>query len=228
LILPDWHCRRIGKLLEVGEQSDQLAQNSPQVPQCHADVVAAAAQDGKERVAFGSLERASRQAAIVFLMADHRFYGAASSQELRNRAGHTAPRAADEDLHVLHAMATVSPIDEGKLRALVGQDFDLLQCLAESVTVVGIAWQRSHADHKATPVGRGHADLGAELIALVRLAHRNAIHRRFMQAVELALVLRPLRQQSVYQRDHLHQTRLQRSLRDLSRCRSMSRSTRPV
>ena len=66
-------------LTEPDEQPDQSTQNLPQVPEDHADVVTAAAEDGKDCVAIGSLERTSRQSAVVFHVADHRFYGAAPS-----------------------------------------------------------------------------------------------------------------------------------------------------
>ncbi len=65
-------------------------------------------------------------------------------------------------------MTTASAVNEGQFRLLVGQDFDLFQRLGQCVAVIGIARQRPHPDHKATPIGRGDADLGAELVALTR------------------------------------------------------------
>ena len=56
----------------------------------------------------------------VFTLPDHRLNGTASPQEFRNRPCNAAPRTADEDLHILHAVAPISAIDKGHLRPLVG------------------------------------------------------------------------------------------------------------
>ena len=112
-------------------------------------------------------------------------------------------------------MVTVSAIDKGHLGPLVCEGLDLFQRLGQRVAIMGIARQRPYPDHKAAPVGRSHADPGAKLVALVRLAPGNAVHRRFMQTVELFPVFRLLSQQPVHQRDHLFQVRLQPALRNL-------------
>ena len=117
--------------------------------------------------------------------------------------------------HIFHAMATISAIDKGHPGPLVCEGLDLFQRLGQRVAIIGIARQRPYPDHKAAPVGRSHADLGAELVALVRLAPGNAVHRRFMQTVELFPVFRLLSQQPVHQRNHLFQARLQPALRNL-------------
>ena len=61
------------------DQLDHLAQDGSQVPEDHADVMAAAAEHREQGVALGSLERAAREAAVVLHVPDHRFDGAAPS-----------------------------------------------------------------------------------------------------------------------------------------------------
>lgn len=155
------------------------------MPEDHADVMAAAAEDGEEGISGDSFQRASRQAAVILHVSDHRFYRATPPQEFGNRSGDAAPGAADEDVHIFHTMAAIPSIHKGHVWRLIGQDFDLLQGFGQRMTVVGITWQRPHPDHEAASVGCGHADLGPELVTLVRLAFRYAIHRRLMQAVRL-------------------------------------------
>ena len=135
----------LGDMLEPlakGEQPNELAQKHPQVPEDHADVVPAAAQDREDGVAGRSLQRASGQAAVVLHVANHRLDGASSSQQFRDGPGDAASRTADEDLHGLDAVAAVSAIDEGHVRARAGQDLNLFQRFVQSVAVVGIAGQR--------------------------------------------------------------------------------------
>ena len=160
--------------------TDQSVQNSSQVPEDHADVVTATAEHGEERVALGSFQGASPQSTVGFHVPDHRLNCTAPSQEFGNRHGDTTLRAVDENLHIFHAMATVSAIDKGHLGPLVCEGLDLFQRLGQRVAIIGIARQRPYPDHKAAPVGRSHADLGAELVALVHLALGNTVHRRFM------------------------------------------------
>ena len=123
---------------------------------------AAAAEHREEGVACRSLQRASGQAAVGLHVPDHRLDSASSSQQFRDRPGDAAPGAADEDLHGLDAMAAVAPINEGHVRAPVGQDFHLFQRLVQCVAVVRVARQRPHADDEATFGGRGDGDLRAE------------------------------------------------------------------
>ena len=144
------------------------------MPQDHADVVTAAAEHGEESIALGSFQGASSQAAVVFHVSDHRLNGAAPSQKFGDGPGDAAPGTADEDPHVLDAVASVSSVNEGELRLLVGQYFDLFQRLVQRVAVIGIARQRPHPDLEATPVGCGDADLGAKLVAFVGLALRSS------------------------------------------------------
>jgi len=152
---------------EQCDQPDELAQNDSQMAQDHADVVTAAAQDREEGVTGGALQRASGQAAIGLHVPDHRFDGASSSQQFRNGSGDAAPGAADEDPDSLDAMAAIAPIDEGHVRAPVGQDFHLFQRLVQGVAVVRVARHRSHAEDEAARRGDGDGDLRTELVALV-------------------------------------------------------------
>jgi len=79
--------RHADDLTETGDQPDQSAQKDPQVPEDHADVMAAAAEYGEEGISGGSFQRASRQAAVVLHVSDHRFYRATPPQEFGNRSG---------------------------------------------------------------------------------------------------------------------------------------------
>lgn len=108
-------------MTESVDQPDQQTKSIPQVPEDHADVVTTAAEHGEQGVTVGSLQWASRQAAVVFHMADHRLNGASSSQQFRDGPADAAPGAADQDLYSFDAMAPVATIDEGHLRALIGQ-----------------------------------------------------------------------------------------------------------
>ena len=129
---------------EQCDRPDELAQKDPQMAQDHADVVTAATQDREEGVACRSFQRASGQAAVGLHVPDYRFDGASASQQFRDRPDDAAPGTADEDPDSLDAMAAVARIDEGHVRALIGQDFHLFQRLVQGVAVVGIARQRVH------------------------------------------------------------------------------------
>ena len=198
------------------DQPDQSVQNSSQVPEDHADVVTSTAEHGKKRVAPWVPFRVLRLSRPSFFMCP--IIGSIALRRRRSLAivpVDTTLRAADENHSHFHAMATVSAIDKGHLGPLVCEGLDLFQRLGQRVAIIGIARQRPYPDHKAAPVGRSHADLGAKLVALVRLALGNAVHRRFMQTVELFPVFRLLSQQPVHQRNHLFQARLQPALRNL-------------
>lgn len=203
-------------LAEQDVQPVQAEQELLDVAQDHANVVPAAAEHGKDRVAVGSLERASGQAAIGFHVPNHGLDCTAPSQEFSDGSSDAPPGTGHEDLYMLHAVAAVPAVDEGKFRSLIRQDLDLLQRLSQRVAVVGITRQRPHPDHKAAPVGGGDADLGAELVTLARPALRDAVHRRFVQAVELLLVLRLLRQKPVHKCDHLQQALPLRVVRNVA------------
>src|SRR5690554_6526945 len=102
-----------------------MAQKDPQLPEDHADVVTATAEDAEEGVSGGSFERASGQAPVVFHVTDHRLDGAASAQKPGDRFGDTTPGAADEDPHVINAVAAIPSVHKGHIWSLIGQDFDL-------------------------------------------------------------------------------------------------------
>jgi hypothetical protein len=166
-----------------------------------ADVVAAAAEHGVEGVADRTLEGASGEAAVGLHVSDHRLDGAASSQVALQRRGHAAALAGDEDVGRLHAVAAIAAVDEGAAGAGVGQDLHLLERLAQSVAVVGVAGHGAHADDEALPVRGRHRDFRAELVADPGLAFRDAVDLGLVQGVELALVLRLLPQQPVGEGD---------------------------
>ena len=105
------------------------------MPEDHADFVAAAAENGEAGVSDGSLQWASRQTAVVLHLADNRLDGAAPPQEFGNGPGDAAQGTADEDLHILDAVAPISAVDKGHFRPLVGEDFNLLQRLTQGEEV---------------------------------------------------------------------------------------------
>lgn len=135
--------RHTAELTEPGDQPDQLTNNSPQVPEDHADVVTTAAEHGEKSIAIGSFQGASRQSAVVFHVPDHWLYGATAAQKFRDGPGDATLGTADEDLHIFHAMATVSAVNEGQFRLLIAQDFDLFQRLGQRVAVIGITPSRA-------------------------------------------------------------------------------------
>ena len=182
---------RVDDHANLTDQPDQSVQNSSQVPEDHADVVTATAEHGKKRVAPWVPFRVLRLSRPSFFMCP--IIGSIALRRRRSLAivpVDTTLRAADENHSHFHAMATISAIDKGHPGPLVCDGLDLFQRLGQRVAIMGIARQRPYPDHKAAPVGRSHADPGAKLVALVRLAPGNAVHRRFMQTVELFPVFR--------------------------------------
>ena len=133
-----------------------------------ADVVAAAAEHGVEGVAERALERASGEAAVGLHVSDAGFDGASAPEVALQRRGHAAALAGDEDVGRLHAMAAITAVDEGAAGAGIGQDLNLLERLAQSVAVVGVAGHRAHADDDAFAVGGRDRDLAAELVSRTR------------------------------------------------------------
>ncbi len=85
-----------------------------------ADVVAACAKDGEDRIADPAFEGASGQSAVRFHVADLGFDGAASLDELRQRRGNAAPLTAVRTRPTLDAMAAIhngeSGPPQGRLR----------------------------------------------------------------------------------------------------------------
>jgi hypothetical protein len=158
---------------------------SPEVGEDLSDVVAAGAEDGKEGVAECAFQRASRQAAISFHVADLGFDGAATTEVCDQFRRQPAPCAADQDTGRLNAVAAVSTIDDGEVGALIGEDGYLLQRLPQGVAVVRVARKAAHADHEAFVQRGGNADLAAEFIAHPGLALGYAIHLGFVQGIDL-------------------------------------------
>lgn len=180
-------------------QVKQQEQKSPEVGQDLADIVTAGAEDGEDRVADAAFQRASRQATIALHVPDLRLDGASSPEELCQKRGDAASRAADQDLGGLHAMAAIAAVDHSQIRHLVGQDGDLLQCGCQGVAVVWVVGKAAGADDEASVEGGGKADLGAEFVTNARLALGDAIDLRLMERVDLVLALRRLLEQATDQ-----------------------------
>ncbi len=87
----------------------------------------AAAKYGEEGVAECAFERGSRQATISFHVTDFSFDGAATSQSGDQVWCQAAPCAADQHAGLQHTVASIPTVDDGEVRALVGQNLDLLQ-----------------------------------------------------------------------------------------------------
>ncbi len=130
--------------------------------------MAAGAEDGEERVADGSLQRAARQPPVGLHVADLRLDGAAAAQELGECRREAPAGAADQHAGGLDAVPAVAAVDDGEGRAAIGQHLDLLERLGEGVAVVGVSRQRPHADDEAFAGGGGDAHLGAELVSRTR------------------------------------------------------------
>lgn len=178
---------------------DDPGKPSPEVGQDLSDVVSAGAEYGEEGIPDGAPQRASRQAAVGFHVTDFGLDGAAAAKVGDQLWRQAAPGAADQDACPVLAMAAIAAVDDGQIRALVGQDFHLFQCRAEGMAVVGIARKAAHADDEAL-VQRGcHADLAAEFIADPRLAFGDAVDLGLMQGVDLVgplgLLVQQLRDQ---------------------------------
>lgn len=135
-----------------------------------SDVMAAGANCGKEGVADGVFQRASRQAAVGFHVADFCFDGAAAAEICDQLWCEAAPRAADQDAGPVFIVTAIAAVDDGELGALVGEDFDLLQGFLQGVAIVGVARKAAHADHEAFVQRGGDTDLATEFIAHLGLA----------------------------------------------------------
>ena len=84
-----------------------------------ADIVAAGAEDGEDRVADAAFQRASGQATVALHVADLRLDGASPPEEPCQERGDAASRAADQDPGGFHAMAAIAAVDHGEIRHLV-------------------------------------------------------------------------------------------------------------
>ena len=174
----------------------EASQKGPEVGEDLADVVAAAAENGEESITDRALEGAAGEAAVGLHVADLGLDGAATPEQPGQSRREPAPHAADKHLRALDAMAAVSTIDHGEAGTGSGQGFDLLEGVGEGVTVIGVAGHGAHADDEAAGQGGGDADLGAELVADPGFALGDAVHRRFVQGVELSLAFGCLPQQA--------------------------------
>lgn len=83
-------------------------------------VWAAGAKRGKDGIANDAFQRASRQAAVGFHVADLGFDGTSSAEVCDEFWCQPAPRAADQDAGFVFAMAAVAVIDDCQIGALVG------------------------------------------------------------------------------------------------------------
>ena len=150
--------------------SDDPGKPSSEMGEDLSYVVSAGAEDGEEGIPDGAPQRASRQAAIGFHVTDFGLDGAAAAEVGDQLWRQAASGAADQDAGRGHAVAAITSVDDGQIRALVGQDFQLFQRRAEGVAVVGIARKAAHADDETLVQRRGNADLAAKLVTDPRLA----------------------------------------------------------
>jgi hypothetical protein len=88
----------------------------------------------------------------------------------------------------LVVVAPVAHLDVSMIGLDPGRRNDLLDGALEGVAVVGVALQSPRRQDPATFGAYGEGDFAAELVSPVRLALRDALHLRGMDAVELALV----------------------------------------
>ncbi len=125
--------------------------------------MAAATEHGEDRVAERPLERASRQTSVSFHVSNLWFYGAAPPQQCLQLWRQAPARAANQHFCRRYTVAAIAAVHDGQIRGSTGQDRDLLQGFGQSVPIVGIARQGTHADDEALVDGSGQADLGSEL-----------------------------------------------------------------
>ncbi len=81
-----------------------------------ADVMAAGAKDGEDRVADAALQRAPGEPPVGLHVPDLGLNGASSLEELCQERGNAASRAADQDPGRLHAVAA---INDDQIRHLI-------------------------------------------------------------------------------------------------------------
>lgn len=123
----------------VQDRGQNEGQQSPEVGQDLADVVAAAAEHGKDGVAERAFQRAARQASVCLHMSDLGLDGAASPEQRFQLRRQAAAGAADQDLRFRHPMAAIPAVHDGQLRGPASQDGHLLQGFGQSVAIVRIS-----------------------------------------------------------------------------------------
>ncbi len=88
----------------------------PEVGEDLADVVTAAAENGKDGIAERAFERASGEAAIGFHVADLRFNGTAAFEEFRQDGRKAAPGTADQHAGGLYTVS--APLGHSRMPCL--------------------------------------------------------------------------------------------------------------
>ncbi len=104
------------------------------------DIVATAAQNGEDGIAAQPLEGTSCQATVALHVTYLWIYGASPSEQFLELGRQAASGARDQSLALFHTKATIAAIDHCECRALVRQDFDLLQGLCQGVPIIGGSW----------------------------------------------------------------------------------------
>ena len=97
---------------------------------------------------------------------------------------------------MIQTVCAIAAIDVGAFGHPAAQALDLSESGCQRVAIIGIAGQRQHAEYQSLAIGRGHRDLDAELVALVRFTFCQAFDLRCVQCIELVMIGLLLREQS--------------------------------
>jgi hypothetical protein len=94
------------------------------------------------------------------------------------------------------AMATIAAVDDGEAGALISQDFHLLQRRGQAMAIAGVASQAARANNESLFQGCGDADFAAEPVSHPRPVRRDAVHREFVQRMDIDAALGLLAQKA--------------------------------
>ena len=131
---------------------------------------------------------------------------------------------------MIQTVCAIAAIDVGAFGHPAAQALDLSESGCQRVAIIGIAGQRQHAEYQSLAIGRGHRDLDAELVALVRLAFGQTLDLRCVQCIELGMIRLLLREQSGDPRQRLGKVRSESGTPMARNCvvsRSKRRSSGP-
>ena len=174
-----------------------MAQKVCRPAQQLVEVHSGTAEDGIEPVTFNALEAVAVHPVLFFQVSDSRFNGCPAFHPAPQTPG-SSPTAAFVDMNLNLArvsMAPVAHVYKCMLRA-AGNPLDLIQGIFQSMAVIRVVMHGHGADKPATATGGCHADLAAKFVALVGLALADALHMRFMDAVNFVFIVSLLREDS--------------------------------
>src|ERR1019366_6067490 len=165
--------------------------NAPKSSEELLEVHRGGSQDRVDRISVSTLQPITFQPVFVLQMSDAWFD--------RGTAFHPSPSCfrcpSSSSLFDLHGdrtvllVASIAHIDVHFAHLVGDQAFDLLHLCSQRVAVIGISSEALGADEPSTTTAYRDTHLVAKLILLARLAFGDALHFRFMHAVDLVLVM---------------------------------------